>query len=152
MAPLSPSLLFALGVALDLIYDSLKGKLPEERGAGFWSEWVGWAILSVVCWTRSIIYRRTPTSSIDLRVEQLETSARPSQRSGDLYPALALSTCLMGIRLLWQSQPEKNNWILVGPHSRLDLEPSSSYVVTASRHYRDASHNCIQTTTASGTR
>lgn len=152
MAPLNPSLLFAVGVALDLIYESLKRRYPVEEGTGFGVEWVGWAILSAGCWTRSIVYRRTTTPSIDLGVEEDAASGRPSQRSGDLWPALALSPCLVGMGFLWQSEPERYNWILVGPHGRLVKEPRSSYVVAATCHYRGTSLLSGQTIAASGTR
>jgi hypothetical protein len=152
MAPFNPAFLLAIGVALDLIYESLKRSLPEEEVAGFWIEWVGWAILSAVCWTRSNIYRRSTASTIESELEELAASGKPSQRSGNLWTAYALSLFLVGVGFLWQSETKKYNWILVGPHGRLLQELGSSYVVAATYHYHRASLPSIQTIAASGPR
>jgi hypothetical protein len=149
MAPFDPSFLFAVGVALDLIYENLERKLPEEKVAGFWVEWMGWTILSAVSWARSTLYRRTTTSTIDMGPEEVAASGKPSQYRCNLWVAYALSPCLVGVGFLWQLEHENYNWILVGPHGTLVNELGSSCVGAATRHYSRASLHSSQTNAAS---
>ncbi len=113
MSPLDPSLLFAAGVALDLIHDALERKLPKEEAAGFWVEWLAWAILLAVYWTLPFIHRYATSSILGAELEEAAVSEKRSECRGDAWVAYALSFCLVGAGFLWQSENERYNWALV---------------------------------------
>jgi hypothetical protein len=113
MSPLNPSLLFAVGLALDLIHEDIKRKLEKEQEIGFWVEWLAWAILSAVYWTIPIIHRYVPSSTLDAGSEEIAISEKGSYRKLDTWVALALACCFVGVGFLWQYDQESYNWALV---------------------------------------
>lgn len=113
MLPVDPSLLFAAGVILDLIHDNLERKLSKEEGAGFWVEWLAWAILLAVYWAIPIIYRHTANSTSDVGSEAAVLSEKRLRCKIEAWVAYALSFCLVATGSLWQSEHGQHKWALV---------------------------------------
>jgi hypothetical protein len=113
MSPLNPSLLFAIGLALDLIHDDIQRKPKKEEATGFWVEWLAWAILSAIYWTVPIIHRYVPSSALDAESEETAISEKGSYRKIDTWVAFALAFCFVGVGFLWQYDQETYDWALV---------------------------------------
>lgn len=113
MSSRDPSLLLAAGIALDIFHDAIPRRLLEREVAAYSVEWLAWATLVAVSWTRAIVDRSAVSPAVSARLEDSSVLEQPLERKISPSLPLILSFCLLGMGYLSQWDNGIKNWTMV---------------------------------------